>query len=918
MSAGNGCHALPKSETVVPQCAVDFLRAIFVPSDTILFRPIETWTEAGKRMSMVDYQGIAHGCLPFVTTRLLPWQAERSETRRTNVFFGACPRFGGNGQFDEAWAIRTARALWADVDHCKPTEAIERCKAASVPAASIVVGSGVGTHLYWLLVEPYLINDVPDPLPIHREFIDQGPDKKKKLRRFIVDPATGGKLYLDARQNVPELSAKAIHFQDVLAGMSSRIGGDSTQDLSRLLRVPGTMNRKEQRNGRAPVPCELVSIDPSLRYTLADFERFAAESPQKKQREAVAQVPLPTVKKMTPTRIDHLNRLVAACSIAPIGQRSGADWNLCCTAIEKGWAKAEVWSAVQGVGKFAEQGEQYFERTWKKAAGHAREQIFDNLQSDGAGQSDEADTEEIATGNEKPVIVVNPTLQPTAALMRAVTDRLAAAGGFFCRAGELVLIRDDQIHAITTPERLAGVLNSVAEFRFSDGDPDHAAKYEPLPTRYATCWLNHPDEKARLPQISVFTRNPVYTEDWRLVGPGYDPESKIYYAGPKITPITTTENLDAMLSGFCFRNPTADRTNYLGMLLTSLLVVKFIGSKPAALFIANQPALGKTILAQIAAILRDGHPVETATYTPNDEEFEKRLGALVYRGLLALIIDNAKGRRGQEAFISSPCLERSITDAVLSFRLLGKSADIRAENSHLFCITANGPNMSRDLITRSVGINLFHEGDPGKRTFEIDDPEGYAETHRIELLGELAGMVERWKAAGKPPGNYRHRFNKRGWATIVGGILDVCGEPDFLGNMEDSARELDSARADVADLVTFMYEDRPNGETATGLVSQAVACRLLVDELGDGSLRSKATRLGILLGRFLGETFNPREDVTATLAKGKAGDRKTVLYFAKAGNSPDVSGRSCATTSGDLFHNSEKNTYVPDLPDVYQ
>lgn len=35
---------------------------------------------------------------------------------------------------------------------------------------------------------------------------------------------------------------------------------------------------------------------------------------------------------------------------------------------------------------------------------------------------------------------------------------------------------------------------------------------------------------------------------------------------------------------------------------------------------------------------------EFATYNPNDEEFEKRLGAIVHRGITTIIIDNANGR----------------------------------------------------------------------------------------------------------------------------------------------------------------------------------------------------------------------------------------------------------------------------------
>ena len=76
---------------------------------------------------------------------------------------------------------------------------------------------------------------------------------------------------------------------------------------------------------------------------------------------------------------------------------------------------------------------------------------------------------------------------------------------------------------------------------------------------------------------------------------------------------------------------------------------------------------------------------------------------------------------------------------------------------------------------------------PSGATFSIADPEGYAQQHRCELLGELIGMVERWKAVGMPLANAHSRFNKRGWGNIVGGILNACGEPDFLANAEEAA-----------------------------------------------------------------------------------------------------------------------------------
>ena len=306
----------------------------------------------------------------------------------------------------------------------------------------------------------------------------------------------------------------------------------------------------------------------------------------------------------------------------------------------------------------------------------------------------------------------------------------------------------------------------------------------------------------RFPALKLFTHNPVYTDDWRLVTPGFDGVSGIYYAGPTIVPRDGTEHLDNLLRDFCFKCP-ADRTNYIGLLLTCLLVSRFIGSKPAALFNGNQPELGKSVLAQVVAILRDGQPVETATYNPNDEEFEKRLGSIVRRGVTTIVIDNAKAR-GRNPRIDSACLERSITDPILSFRLLGFSTEIRAENSHLFCITANTPEVSRDLITRCVVINLYHEGDPRRRSFSIEDPEGYAQQYRLELLGELVGMVERWKASGMPLVNVHTLFNKKGWGNIVGGILEASREPDFLDNAEEAAASMDETRREFSELVAIL------------------------------------------------------------------------------------------------------------------
>lgn len=370
---------------------VRFIQTLFDPDDTILARLIEIWTDAGKKQSRADHQGtwygrggerlgdgewdwIPAGSPASLDTRLGRIKA-RSGQERTNIFFGVCPRHGSQ-HFDQAWQIRKVRCLWADIDHVTVEEALERCRAAGLPQPSIVVNSGNGVHLYWLLVEPYLIDDAGgDPIPVYTEFEDQGPAKKKKPRKYIIDPTTQERLYLDVKANVPPLSRKAQFVQDVLAGLASKIGGDHTTDLSRLLRIPGTKNRKDQRNGREPVPCTLIECDPSRRYPIEQFAQFVESSPQKAHRETVAKVKLPAPRKLSPKGTDKFNELVLACSTAPVGTRSEADFALCCWSVEHGVSREDVRTAVAGIGKFAERPD-YFDRTWNAAEQNTRENIL--------------------------------------------------------------------------------------------------------------------------------------------------------------------------------------------------------------------------------------------------------------------------------------------------------------------------------------------------------------------------------------------------------------------------------------------------------------------------------------------------------------------------------------------------------------
>lgn len=351
---------------------------IFGEGDWVSIRCIETWNSGGRRHSRVDHGNVA-------TLRLcdlwsyLPAAMKSASDNRCCVYFGVCPRFGGNGQYEEKWAIRVVHTLWCDCDDLRPGGVAERCTASGVPLPTAVVDSGRGVHLYWVLDEPFLISDAGDPPAVHTEWTKTADGKSRKRSYILSDDERNERLYLDVPQNRPQISPRAQHIEDILSGIAAAIGGDHTQDLSRLLRVPGTWRRKDERHGATPILCTVAELHKRRLYDVADFERFAEQSPSRQRRQKIDGVKLPKVRKtLTAAAQDKLNSQVLACDLEN-NDRSAADFALCVFAIRRGVDREHLWSEVANISKFQDRGRDYFDMTFEAATAAVRELIYDRV-----------------------------------------------------------------------------------------------------------------------------------------------------------------------------------------------------------------------------------------------------------------------------------------------------------------------------------------------------------------------------------------------------------------------------------------------------------------------------------------------------------------------------------------------------------
>lgn len=140
-------------------------------------------------------------------------------------YVGVCPRIQGGGSTKD---VTRVQAIWADIDSYKEAgrtaeDVTEQLKKLASPP-TMIVGSGGGLHVYWLLEEEC---------------------QKKPAKRMMQR-------------------------------IAQTLNGDrATSDPARVLRWPGTANRKEE----TPRMVKLITVNYGNRYTFTDLEKTFGEVP---------------------------------------------------------------------------------------------------------------------------------------------------------------------------------------------------------------------------------------------------------------------------------------------------------------------------------------------------------------------------------------------------------------------------------------------------------------------------------------------------------------------------------------------------------------------------------------------------------------------------------------------------------------
>lgn len=166
----------------------------------------------------------------------------------------------------------------------------------------------------------------------------------------------------------------------------------------------------------------------------------------------------------------------------------------------------------------------------------------------------------------------------------------------------------------------------------------------------------------------------------------------------------------------------------------TLLERHLLPERPAFFIQAGQRGGGKTTVAHMISHAALGTRAAAAAWSPADEERRKSLFAYLSEGVPLICWDNIP--RGLA--ISCPSIEKCLTAATYTDRILGASESRTVSSTAVHLFTGNNIGPRGDMASRSLCIRLsVDRTDPENRSFKHPDPLAWTDAHRGEILGAI-------------------------------------------------------------------------------------------------------------------------------------------------------------------------------------
>ena len=309
------------------------------------------------------------------------------------------------------------------------------------------------------------------------------------------------------------------------------------------------------------------------------------------------------------------------------------------------------------------------------------------------------------------------------------------------------------------------------------------------------------------PRVAGVVTTPTMRPDGSILDhPGYDPATQLLFVpdqSVEVPPIKVEPSredaeqaldlLRDLLGEFPLESAT-DRAVALAALMTPVLRGAFdVG--PMFLIIAHDAGSGKSYLVNLAGAIAMGKRCPVITSVKNEEEMEKRLGALILQGSPMISLDNCSHDLGGDLLCQ-------ITEQQLvRVRILGKSEVPECEWRGTMFGTGNNVTLVGDMTRRGLSCNLDAGMErPELRAFK-SDPVKTVMANRGDYIAAAITIARAWRVSGEPEqGSPLASYGL--WSKAVRQPLMWLGETDPVKSM-DALRQEDPERVAAHELIAL-------------------------------------------------------------------------------------------------------------------
>jgi hypothetical protein len=524
-------------------------------------------------------------------------------------------------------------------------------------------------------------------------------------------------------------------------------------------------------------------------------------------------------------------------------------WAFVCWCVEKGLNKGIIWEEVKGIGKFAERGRDYFDLTWENAEQRIREQIWQRGtgsqgcigSSDSGGDEDSLPSDTLNGPDDRPpertpILITTDEYQVNDQAIAVLSDARKTPE-LFQRGNMLVhMLRDSLPKELITrppgspriaplsPPNLRELLTRVAQFTVLKDDEIRPAH----PPEWCVSAVAARGHWPRIRHLEAVIETPTMRPDGSILSvPGRDSQTGLLYEPnaeylfvPETPSLTDAQEaaqllLDVVVD-FPFANP-AHRVAWLTGVLSVVARSGIIGPCPLFLLEGNSPGAGKSLLADLIALIAVGRLMSRTAYPDNDGELRKRITAIALAGDRLMLLDNIATAFGGSA------LDAALTACTWRDRLLCRSEMTAELPLHTVWFgTGNNVALKGDITRRVILSRLETRLErPEERTgFRHPELIEYVRAERPRLVRAALTILRAFVVAGRPPQNLPAFGSFESWSRLVRSAVNWATGIDPCATRQ-GLREIDAKLSNLALLLTG-WAELPNGRTTGLIVAEAL------------------------------------------------------------------------------------------------